>query len=229
MKRRTLLAAFAALGLVGASVPSSAVVIGQIDNFEDGTVQNWRTNLLGQGTGAPAPVNISTGGPAGANDNYMQLTSLGGTGAGSRLVGMNLVQWSGNYTSAGVSSIAMDLRNLGNTSLTIRLLFENPTTGAPTDIATTNTSFVLAPGGNWTHVVFPILPANLTALAGSSSVVLSNTTLLRIYHSPTATFPGPAVVGQLGVDNIQAVPEPATIAALACGVAAMLKRRRRGR
>jgi hypothetical protein len=226
MKRRTVWAALAASLFVYAG-SAQAVIVGQIDNFEDGTVQNWTTNLLGMGTGAPLPQNVASGGPLGLGDNYMQLTSLGGSGAGSRLVGMNLAQWAGNYTAAGVTAIAMDLRNTGNTDLTIRLLFEDPMGGAPTNVAASNTSIFLAAGGGWTHAVIPVLSANLTALEGSATTVLSNTTLLRIYHSPTLTFPGPAVAGQLGVDNITAVPEPATLAAVGCGLLALARRRRR--
>ena len=41
----------------------SAVIAGQNDNFEDGTLQGWSS-----GAGYD---NIATGGPAGAGDNYL--------------------------------------------------------------------------------------------------------------------------------------------------------------
>jgi hypothetical protein len=43
---------------------------------------------------------------------------------------MNATQWAGDYLAAGIDGIAMDLRNLGTTDLTVRLLLEDPM-GAP--------------------------------------------------------------------------------------------------
>ena len=49
------------------------------------------------------------GGPAGAGDQYMRITSNGGFGAGSRLTVLNRTQWLGNYIAAGVTAVEMDL------------------------------------------------------------------------------------------------------------------------
>jgi hypothetical protein len=54
---------------------------------------------------------------------------------------------------------------------------------------------------------------------------------LRIFHNPAAAFPGPAVGiptvnAVLGVDNINATPEPRTWALLVSGVLLLLGRRR---
>src|SRR3954470_2593465 len=61
-----------------------AVTPGQVDTFENGTTENWMINLLGMQPPpvAALPVNIPTGGPAGAGDNYLQLSSVGGNGPG---------------------------------------------------------------------------------------------------------------------------------------------------
>src|SRR6188768_3273056 len=63
-----------------AASPAYALSIGMVDTFEDGTVQNWTVNLLGMGVSQAPPVNVPTGGPAGVNDNYLLLSSIGGTG-----------------------------------------------------------------------------------------------------------------------------------------------------
>jgi len=55
----------------------------------------------------------------------MLVTGLGGAGPGSRIAVINTAQWSGNYLTSGVSSIGIDLKNFGNTDLTVRLLFED--------------------------------------------------------------------------------------------------------
>lgn len=102
----------------------------------------------------------------------------------------------------------------------MRLLFKNTMGGPPTDEAITAALFL--PGGSgWRSVTFLVGPNDLTALSGSVTTVLANTTALRIYHSPTTAFPGPAVEAQLGVDNIgaAAVPEPATMLLLGTGLA----------
>ena len=58
--------------------PVSGMVIGQNDDFEDGTTMSWANGVPG------ALVNINTGGPGGANDNFLQLTA-DASGQGGRL------------------------------------------------------------------------------------------------------------------------------------------------
>lgn len=216
--------------LLPAALP--AVTIGQIDTFEDGTTQNWTVAVGPGGGGHPAaPSNIATGGPAGVDDNYLQLTSVGGGSAGSRLVALNFAQWAGNYTAAGITSIRMDARNLGNTELTLRLLLEDPIPGPPVNVAMTAPLF-LPPGGDWTSITFLVDAANLTSIDGDVNILLQQVTMLRILHSPDAVFPPPEIVAQLGVDNITAngaatpIPEPGSVSLAALGAAllTLLKR-----
>jgi hypothetical protein len=212
-----------ALILVGLLAPRAgvAVTLGQVDDFEDGTTQGW---VVGTGIGAshPAPpANIPTNGPAGDGDHFLLLTSLGGNGAGSRLTALNPDQWGGDYVAAGVTGIAMDVRNFGNTDLALRLLFEDPASGPPSNEAVSSFAISLPASGDWTHVVFPITPGDLTAVFGSTGAALSNATVLRIYHGTTASFPSNPIVAQLGVDGIRAVPEPAPTALLAFAIAGL--------
>ena len=213
------------------------VTIGQTDTFESGTTENWLINLLGIGAppAAALPSNVASGGPAGVDDNFMMLTSVGGVGGGSKLTAINISQWTGSYTDAGITAIAMDLINLSVTDLSIRLYLENPTLGPPTDTAVTGRVPLLAQSG-WTHFEFAIDPLSLTSLTGDVQTLLTGVTALRIFHSPAATFPGPAVSAQLGVDNITAlgtaaIPEPSTLALLGLGFAGLLacKGRKKGR
>lgn len=194
--------------LLGSLVQARAVTVGQIDNFEDGTTQGW-IGGLGMGGPNPLPPVNALGGPAGASDNYLRLTSDGGVGPGGRLSVLNLAQWSGNYIAAGVGSIAMDLINLGSTDLALRLVFEDPTVGPPTNLAFSANAFVLPAGSGWVHAVFPIGISDLQAGLGDVGLALTNTTAIRIYHSAAANFPNPVfpiapIAAQLGVDNIQA-------------------------
>jgi len=190
----------------------TAATINQIDTFQSGTTQGWFAGGGPGGGNPPTPPHVvATGGPLGAGDQYLVITADSPTGAGSHLVALNQAQWAGNYVTSGISSIAMDLKNLGATDLTIRLLFEDPMMGPPADEAVTTFGAFLPAGGNWTHVNFSILPSSLTPLLGDVNALLSHTTVMRIIDSPTPDEPV-GIIGALGVDNIQAqVPEPATL------------------
>ncbi len=213
--RRPSLAVVALTTLIAPS--SFAVVNGQMDTFEDGTTDGWIVGLLGAPHPAP-PVNIPTGGPSGVNDNYLQLTAIGGNGPGSRLSVLNPAQWAGDYLAAGITSIRMDVANFGNNDLDLRLQFEDPQGGPPTDIAISQNAIHLPAGSGWTPILFPINPADLEAVSGSVNAALMNTTILRIFHSAAGTVPGESIVATLGVDNVQAlsgsVPETSSTLAL---------------
>src|SRR4051812_18954801 len=66
----------------------ATVTQGQVDDFEDGTLVNWH-----MGPNNPVPEsNVASGGPAGANDNFMKLVSTGTGGAGGKMVVFNDAQ-----------------------------------------------------------------------------------------------------------------------------------------
>ena len=197
------------LGALFFAGSAKGLVFGQIDDFEDGTTQFWGNG----GAGAPPVLNIDTGGPGGVDDNFMQITSIGGGGAGRYLVAFNQTQWIGNYIATGVISIEMDLRNQGSVNLSIRLAFkETGNFGSPGYLS--STAALLAPGSGWQHFVFTISVGSMIPIGGpvdfNTFFSTGNGEMRIINEVGTTNLNGDVVAAQLGVDNIHAVPEPST-------------------
>ncbi len=202
-----------ASGLLVLAGSAGAVTLGQVDDFESGGLQSWAS-----GPNNPnGPAIEASGGPAGADDNYLRLSANGLSGAGGKLVAFNSVQWAGDYLAAGIDTLRMQVNNLGATDLVLRLLLQNEAqafslvTLDPVDVAA---------GSGWNTVNFSLAAANLDG--GDYTGVLGNVTLLNLVHSPDVVFSRgsfPAIAAQLGVDNISAVPEASTLLQSALGLA----------
>ena len=177
------------------------VLVGQIDDFQDGTAQNWHSGA------STVPANI-TGGPGGVSDRFIQVSS-GSFGGGPRLVAFNNTQWVGNFVAAGVTAVSMDLKNLNTTSESIRIALRAVTGASLTGYASTD-KFVLPADDAWHHVVFPLDASGLTAVGSPAalSTFLTAVADFRIVEADAA----PAVIGDfgsfsVGVDNITAIGE----------------------
>jgi hypothetical protein len=207
-------------GLLGAlaPVPAAGIVLGQTDDFQTGTVQGW--------VGGASPTNVPNGGPAGAGDRYLRLSS-----SSSNLGTNNTVQWTGNYSAAGVARLNFHLNNLGANPLALRIsLF------GPGGTFTTTDEVVLPAGFGWVSVEFSLEASEFTQMAGFGTLAqtLGNVSTLLIRHDPDPISPSGQsnpVTGMLGIDNVVALPEPGAGPGLAAGAAALtwLARRRRRR
>ncbi len=196
----------AVLALLFVIRSASAVVIGQIDDFQDGTTMNW-TN--GEIIGTTPVTNIATGGPAGIGDHYIQVTS-DGSGSGGKLTAFNRDQWLGDYPAANVTSIEVDLLNQSSVTLSIRLAFKNGA-GSGNIPGYLTQAMVLPVGSGWQHFTISLLPTNLIPVATPppwDTFFISEVRFIN--ESGTSNLSGTPVVGQLGIDNIRAVPEPKT-------------------
>jgi hypothetical protein len=209
-----------ALALFAASSSRAAIINGQVDDFEDGSVHDW--------SGGAFPINIATGGPAGAGDNYMQVTSAGGGGAGGSMATYNDFQWSGNYLANNVTSISVDMKVFSGPSLSMRLLL---LFGAGGNF--TSTLPVSLPNdGQWHTLIFPINAGSLTDVSGgfgNLNTTLSNLPRMMIRHqagAPLGQGGTTPVAANVGFDNIIAIPEPGSLFLLAAGLAVITRRRR---
>jgi hypothetical protein len=216
--------------MVGMASRADAIPVG-VDDFEDGTTMGW---FVPAASPLP-PTNSATGGPTGFGDAYLQLDASAGLGgAGSRLSVLNDDQWTGDFRAAGIAAISMDVNNFGPDDLVLRLLFEDfDGPGPPTNLALTLANVVVPAGSGWTNVIFDLSSSNLAALLGTVNGALTDVGVMRIFHNPDPTFPGPGVgipqvTARVGVDNITAiVPEPASTLLLVGGLGAALLRARR--
>ena len=216
--RRTLAASICLAAFTWGCGPANAITVGNVDTFQGGSADGW---YLPEGTPLPLLV-FQSGGPAGSGDGYLQLRASGQSGPGSRLVVFGSTDWLGNYIAAGVRAIEMDAINQGPDDLQLRMYFNSPAGSALSTVAVT-----LPAGGSWTHLVFPTLPA---ALSGANTAgTLADVREFRLFHNDTPSFPPSAVLGTLGIDNVSAVPEPATLLLWAAGAAMLPAVRRRGR
>ncbi len=199
----------------------ASIVLGQIDDFQDFTEMNWGGGAL--------PYNVPTDGPGGVGDAYLEVTSTGTGGSGSRLGTFNDFQWTGDYITAGVTGIDLDMRNPGNVALEMRILLLFGAGGHFTSAV----PVVVPPDNQWHNYYLGLTPADLAAVDGgfNANATLSNVPRLLLRHdpgTPSGINGAPAIAAILGVDNITAVPEPSTalLLALLGGLTARRPRRR---
>ncbi|MCA9243832.1 MAG: hypothetical protein KDA32_07770 [Phycisphaerales bacterium] len=193
----------------------AAPITGQVDNFQDGTVQGW---------GGANVANVD-GGAGGAGDRFLNVIADQPTGPGSRIGAFNgSTSWTGDYETAGVTGIQFDLANFGATDLDMRVMLFGVGGSFTSTIATT-----VPADGAWHTYTFGLSAADLTQVGGLGTLdqTLTAVDQVLIRHQPGAPLgPGQGVVveGQLGIDNVTAIPEPATAALLGL-VVVMLRRR----
>lgn len=191
--KKTLLT-FALSAFIVSSVLSQ-VTAGQTDDFQDGTTQGWR---VGNNSINP-PVNITTGGPTGSGDNYLQYTTTGVGGADGRMVVYNQTQWAGDFTAQGIVAIEFDIKVETN-DLNIRIAFD----GGGGRFCTTNSVSVTA-GSGWNHIVIPISAGDFSAVGGSDIAdTLADANTVRILSSSSASWTGEMVAAIMEVDNVEA-------------------------
>jgi hypothetical protein len=215
-----------------------AISVSQIDDFGDSTIQGWRMGITAVTTSHMT--NIADGGPAGAGDSFLQVVADGTAAAGGRLTFFNQLQWTGDYTAAGITAIAMDLKNISSSeALNLRLAINGgsgPSFNVIGGVFAASASISLDSDSGWTRAVFSLLPGDLIPISGGIGgntagndvqATLANVLELRLLNSATPDWSGLPVAATLGIDNIRAVPLPPALALFGSGLVALLARRRR--
>jgi hypothetical protein len=210
----------------------AALTTTQIDDFTDATLQGWQMGRID--ITSAYMTSQTSGGPAGTGDGYLEVVAdralLNGAG-GNRLTFFNKSQWTGDYLSAGITAIAVDLNNFGSDEvLNLRLGIDGLVGG----LFATTAAVSLDSGSGWVHAVFSLAPGDLTPVSGQSNVTgydamaaLGSVRELRILNSAVPDWNGLKVSATLGIDNIRAVPLPPAAALFGSGLLALLTRRRR--
>jgi len=236
---RTRFALTATLALSGSA---QAVSIGQVQAFDGQTNPGWITSFFGAMNPNPPSVVSSSN----LSGDAMQLVATGDamvprSQPGGKLTAFEVGGlWSGDYIGAGVSGITMDLYNSQDSAaLSVRLLLMS----FNDDFSVLQGAFYssdpvsIDPAQTLDAALFSLNRGALTDLLGGGSdynAVLSDVDSVRIFHNPNGgTFiggpfgagqPAPFVSATLEVDNITAVPEPATAVLLSLGLLGLAAR-----
>jgi hypothetical protein len=101
----------------------------------------------------------------------------------------------------------MWVNNTGLNLLRLRIALSNGTSW----VVSTN-PIIVVPASGWQVIVFSLLAADLTPIAGSDyTTVLSAVAELRILHSTLTNYMGEQIVAQLDLDVITAAASPAAV------------------
>ncbi|MGB5471913.1 MAG: hypothetical protein WBQ78_00365 [Gammaproteobacteria bacterium] len=160
-------------------------------------------------------------------DNFLQVVVDGTSVQGGRLTFFNRLQWTGDYTTAGVTAIDLELKFGRLLNLDLQLANNVDTIGG---VFATSASISLDTGSGWTRVVFSLLPGDRIPASGDIGgntddidvqAALANVLELRLLNSVTRGWNGLPVNGTLGIGNIRAVPLPSSRALLGSGLPAL--------
>ena len=120
MRRSRLL-----LALLGVAIATQlwAIALSSESDFQDGTLQGWQDGFAGNLTNQP------DGGPTGVGDNYLEIVP-DGSGPGGKVAAFNLgSDWTGDYATAGVVEITLDVKVFSGSALEMRVVLIGPSGG----------------------------------------------------------------------------------------------------
>lgn len=189
------------------AAPCLAIDPNQLDDFEDGTTQNWSVGFDGD----PVPSNVADPAPSHANDRALFMANTGAGGSRPNLLVINGTlsrdsTWAGDWTGAGLTHVSMDVRNPNLFELKMRLGITGPLSLGIGNRYITDAISVPADNA-WHSIAFDVLPADFIALNEDDEIeeALANVTHLRILNNADESFFGSGVAGTFYLDNIRAL------------------------
>jgi hypothetical protein len=204
VRQLSLLAFLTLLPRIGGTISAN-----QLEDFQDGTSQ-WSVN-----NGSTLVPVAGDAGPAGNGDDalYMSTTAMGV----SRLLVMNVIEWNGNWTAAGITQISLGVRNPNAFDLSMRLGIVGTGgqgSGGSGDTHVTD-AITVAADNAWHELSFDVSAADFTPIGSyDPTAALAAVTHFRVIHSPDVSFIGADVFAMQGafyLDNIRAIGSPASI------------------
>ena len=183
---------------------------------------------MGWTEGAPSPdppVNVVDEGPNGAGDHALFAMSSGTQGPGGRSVIFNRTQWTGDFVAAGVTDVtAMVRASTASAPLNLRIGFEG---GTGNSRFVSATPVAIPNDDQWYPVQFDLNDLVLVDGMEDAQTVLSDVLEMRLLSNVATSWFGEVGFTETYVDNITAVPEPATaLWIFALGTAWAYQRRR---
>lgn len=150
-------------------------------------------------------------------------------------------EWTGNYITAGVNGINLDIVNMSSSDVVyLRILLGNR--GNPQQSGGTwflsETAIVIPAQSSWATVFLPLEENNMTKVGNLMGQVgtdtyeetFENIQAIRIMSARSKfSVIGDEFLGVVGVDNISLVPEPSTMPLIGLGGLIIFYGRRRNR
>lgn len=210
----------------------SASALGINGNY----IETFSTGLNGWGGGS-SPTLVPSGGPDGAGDAYLRISSNAGVGNGNLATLNTGANWTGDYagdwSAPGqylILGASARLANFGTEPLSIRAIFFNTATNR---YSTAEVAMVPADGlwRRFDWLFSPVDGSGLEQVGGSVPITtgMHSVTQIMFRHNVLPGAGGDAVTGTLGMDNIRLlpfIPAPATAALMAMGAGVLARRRR---
>lgn len=208
--RTALLGAAVFAACLGVQSARATILYGLLSDFQDGTAQGWRE---GSSSFNP-PTNQPSGGPLGAGDRYLRNISSG-SGAGGKNVTFNTTTWTGDYLSAGINRLQLDVKNFGSASVPLRAGLRRTNS----ERYITEAAVVIPGDGQWHSIAIDITENKMVPYGGVATYeeVMSDVRDLRIMIAENATWQGTPINTTMGYDNILALPEPTSVAMILAG------------
>jgi len=197
------------------------VVVGSASNFNGSDTQGWTNGFVDDPQVLP-------GGPGGAGDGYLRVTSDGSGSGGKLTVFNNDPQWTGNWLASGVTHVSMDFFNFDPQGRTLYMRMSFLMAAGPGQPAYCTPAFQVPADGQWHHAVWEISQSALQT-AGSPlpyDIAMEGITQVRIFYSVNPSSVGTNFASSVGIDNVTALPAPGAGAALVLLCAGSARRRR---